>query len=310
MINLEDNSTFTCNLKKEIVTKKLPLNLKKSLLSGYFLNNYFPIDDNGKVKLVIFNIYPFVLEYIERCIQGLNLKLKFDRNDQEIKLGKPTYYLKIYGPDLELFEQAIGLTQPIEVSNNLPVEQAFLTGAFLAGGSMNNPENQHHFEIRCSNQEVGEALIQILAKFNINSLTTYHKNKFVVYLKKLASISDVLKIMNCNDSMMELEMNLIENSRHQSVARSTQLEIANLAKTVASSSRQIKQIMVIKNTPYWNQFSKIEQQCYLIRLENEEYSLAEIAKELSSLFDKNISRSSVQNYFNKLEKIYNLMNTN
>ncbi len=310
MINIDDNTTFTCNLKKEILANKLSLVQKQSLLNGYFQNNYIPIEDHGEVKLVVSNVYPFVLEYLEKCIQGLNLKLKFDRNVSENKLGKAIVYLKIYGPDLNKLEQLIYLTKDLEVPGTDAECQAFFMGAFLAGGSMNNPNHQRHFEVRCLTESVGNILETILAKFNVKCLKTFHKNKFVIYLKKMTSISDALKIMGCTESMLNLEDNIIEKNKHQHITRSTQLEIANLVKTVSASSKQIKQIMVIKNTPYWNQFSSVEQQCFLIRLDNEEYSLAEIAKELTDHFQKPISRSSVQNYFNKLDKIYNLMNPN
>lgn len=252
MVNREEINakSFTSNLKQEIISKKLSLEQKKQLLNGYFRNNYFPIEDNGKIKLVISNVYESVLEYITRCIQSLNLKLKFDKNETEIKLGKKTHFVKIYGLDLLKFEQEIGLRENLIVSNSLIENQAFLTGAFLAGGSMNEPKHQNHFEIRCFSQELGDAIVEILAKFNVTSLSTYHKNKLVIYLKKISSISDALKIMNCSQTVLKFEAENVKSCRDQCVTRSTQLEFANLAKTVTASSVQIKQINVIKNTPY------------------------------------------------------------
>ena len=74
--------------------------------------------------------------------------------------------------------------------------RAYLRGAFLAGGSVNNPEtSSYHLEIYSLYKEHGEALTDLMNKFQLNAKTIERKKGFVTYLKEAEKISDFLGLV-------------------------------------------------------------------------------------------------------------------
>ena len=56
-------------------------------------------------------------------------------------------------------------------------------GVFLGGGSINNPENKYHLELKFSNENNANVIKNILQNFYINFKTLYKENKYSLYLK-------------------------------------------------------------------------------------------------------------------------------
>ena len=60
----------------------------------------------------------------------------------------------------------------LSVQNNIVImknccKRAFLRGAFMATGSINDPNKSYHFEIACNNELKAKQILDILNIFNI-----------------------------------------------------------------------------------------------------------------------------------------------
>ena len=83
-------------------------------------------------------------------------------------------------------------------------KRAFIRGAFLASGSISDPEKGYHFEIVCQDEAKAENLRDIIHTFQIDAKIVLRKKSYVVYVKEGAQIVDILAIMEANVALMNL----------------------------------------------------------------------------------------------------------
>ena len=84
-------------------------------------------------------------------------------------------------------------------------KRAYIRGAFLASGSMSDPEKGYHFEIVCSTEEKAEKLQEMLTGFGIDARITLRKRSFVLYVKEGSQIVDLLNVMEAHVALMKFE---------------------------------------------------------------------------------------------------------
>ena len=117
-------------------------------------------------------------------------------------------------------------------------KRAYMRGAFLAGGSVNNPEtSSYHFEISTLDQELAEDLKDLANVFNLNARVLQRKKGYIMYIKEAEKISDFLRVIEAYNAVFRD----IRNSEN----RLNNCEIANETKTIAAAQRQIDNIELI-----------------------------------------------------------------
>ena len=72
-------------------------------------------------------------------------------------------------------------------------KRAFIRGAFLASGSMSDPNKAYHFEIVCRTPEQAARLQELMAEFEAEPKIVERKQYYVVYLKEGSQIVDMFK---------------------------------------------------------------------------------------------------------------------
>ena len=72
------------------------------------------------------------------------------------------------------------------VVQNACCRRAFIRGAFLASGSISDPEKFYHFEIVCATMAKAEQLKNIILTFSIDAKIVARKKYFVVYIKAVS----------------------------------------------------------------------------------------------------------------------------
>ncbi|MEG1501413.1 MAG: DNA-binding protein WhiA, partial [Clostridiales bacterium] len=114
---------------------------------------------------------------------------------------------------------------PGKLSNDLLqqscCQRAYLRGAFLAGGSINDPSGEYHLEIACNDPDQAELLKNIMASFEIFAGITKRKQMSVIYLKESEAIVDTLNIMGSHRSLLEFENTRIVKEMRNMVNRQT-----------------------------------------------------------------------------------------
>ncbi|MDD6328750.1 MAG: DNA-binding protein WhiA, partial [Lachnospiraceae bacterium] len=111
-------------------------------------------------------------------------------------------------------------------------KQAFVRGAFLATGSVTDPNKGYHFEIVCNTKKQADMLFQMIESFGLYPKQIERKKYIVVYLKDGSAIVDILNIMGAHVSLMDMENVRILKDMRNHVNRRVNCETANINKTV------------------------------------------------------------------------------
>ncbi|SHJ99991.1 DNA-binding protein WhiA [Hespellia stercorisuis] len=188
--------------------------------------------------------------------------------------------------------------------NHIVVQQtcckrAFLRGAFLAAGSMSDPNKSYHFEIVCNGREVAEKLQQMICGFSMDAKIVQRKKNYVVYLKEGAQIVDMLNIMEAHISLMELENVRILKEMRNTVNRKVNCETANINKTVSAAVKQVEDIRYIQKTIGLDKLTEGLEEMALVRLGNPDATL----KELGELLSPPVGKSGVNHRLRKISEI-------
>ena len=201
---------------------------------------------------------------------------------------------KLIGPDGEIGEN-------LSVIRNVVTQQAccrraFIRGAFLAAGSISDPEKFYHFEIVCAAEAKAEQLREIMSTFQLDAKIVKRKKYYVVYIKEGSQIVDVLNVMEAPVSLMELENIRILKEMRNSVNRQVNCETANINKTVAASVKQIRDIEYIRDTIGFESLPENLEQVAQARLLKPDATL----KELGEALEPHVGKSGVNHRLRRL----------
>lgn len=182
---------------------------------------------------------------------------------------------------------------------NLCCKRAFLRGAFLASGSISDPEKGYHFEIVCSTAEKAKQLCDMIGSFDIEAKTTMRKKNYIVYIKEGSQIVDMLNVMEAHVALMNFENIRILKEMRNSVNRQVNCETANLNKTVSAAVKQIEDIKYIQKTIGFDELPENLSEMAQLRLEHPETTL----KELGQMLTPAVGKSGVNHRLRKLSTI-------
>ena len=194
-----------------------------------------------------------------------------------------------------------------EVSENLSVvrnvvvqntccRRAFIRGAFLASGSISDPEKFYHFEIACVAEPKAEQLRELIATFDIEAKIVRRKKYYVVYIKEGSQIVDILNVMEAPVALMELENIRIVKEMRNSVNRQVNCETANINKTVSAAVKQMDDIRYIQAVIGLDGLPDNLREMALVRLERPDATL----KELGEALNPPVGKSGVNHRLRKL----------
>jgi cell division protein WhiA len=182
------------------------------------------------------------------------------------------------------------------VIQNACCKRAFIRGAFLASGSMSDPEKTYHFEIVAPSESKAKQIQGIINSFDIDSKIVIRKRYHVVYVKEGSQIVDLLNIMEAHVALMNLENVRILKEMRNSINRQVNCEAANISKTVTAATKQIDDIIYIQNQIGFSELSEGLEEIATLRIEYPEASL----KELGALLSPTIGKSGVNHRLRKL----------
>lgn len=193
---------------------------------------------------------------------------------------------------------ALHIVDPILVQQPC-CKRAFLRGAFLAAGSMSDPNKAYHFEIVCTTVNMAEQLRRMMCSFSMDAKIVARKKMYVVYLKEGAQLVDMLNIMEAHVSLMELENVRILKEMRNAVNRKVNCETANINKTVSAAVKQVEDIRYIQQTIGLDKLSDGLKEMAILRLEHPDATL----KELGEISDPPVGKSGVNHRLRKIGEI-------
>ena len=240
-------------------------------------------------------LYPYKIELLVRK------KMRLKKNN--------VYICRIREGAKPILKDLLILTGTFEFKNEISsdlikkkcCQRSYLRGAFLAGGSVNNPKtSSYHLEIFSIYKEHSEALVDLMNKFQLNAKSIERKNGYITYLKEAEKISDFLGLVGAHVALMKFEDIRILRDMRNSVNRLVNCETANMNKTIGAAQRQVGNIEYIKNTIGLDQLPDRLQEIAQLRVENQDITLKELGELVSGA---TVSKSGVNHRLRKIEEI-------
>lgn len=177
--------------------------------------------------------------------------------------------------------------------------RAFLRGAFLASGSVSDPEKAYHFEIVCPTKGRAMQIQHIMKELNMEAKIVMRKKSYIVYLKEGDFIGDALRTMSAANSLMEFENVRILKGMRNKVNRSVNCETANLNKTVNAYLKQKADIELIVKTIGLDALKPNLQEMAKVRLEYPDANLMI----LGNYLNPPVGKSGVNHRLRKLAEV-------
>ena len=301
--------SFASEMKKELTQMESDdLSLKSELsamirMNGSlsFANRQLSLDvqtENAAIARRIYTILKKLYDYKVELLVRKKMRLK--KNN--------VYICRVRDGAKELLESLEILSGNFlmnhEISENLLAtdesRKAYLRGAFLAGGSVNNPETSaYHLEVYSLYEEHGEALKNLMNRFDLNAKTIERKKGFVTYLKEAEKISDFLSLVGAYQAMLKFEDVRIVRDMRNSVNRLVNCETANLNKTMGAAIRQVENIKYIDKRIGIEQLPDKLQEIARLRVAYQDVTL----KELGEMMSSSVSKSGINHRLRKIDEI-------
>lgn len=177
--------------------------------------------------------------------------------------------------------------------------RSYLRGVFLGAGSVSNPESAYHLEININDLQYAQALIELLAQFDLKVKISNRKNGYIIYLKESEQIVTFLNVVGAHSALLDFENIRIQKEMRNQVNRLVNCETANLNKTIDASLRQIENIRLIDRAIGIDKLPLPLRQVAKLRLENPDISL----KELGQMVEPILGKSGINHRMRKLEEI-------
>ena len=174
---------------------------------------------------------------------------------------------------------------------------AFLRGAFLAGGSVTDPEKGYHMEISTTHSAVArETYLLMHESMNIDPKTAKRGGGQVLYIKQCELISDYLTFLGAPVAAMGIMEARLEKELNNKVNRRCNCDDANISKVVEAAQEQLAAIRVLKEAGLLEKLPAKILQAAKARESHPASSLSELAE----MMDPPITKPAMNHRLKKL----------
>lgn len=293
--------SFATDVKDEIVNSNIitARHCKIAELLGIFLcgnvsvKNYEISLSSENKALIDFsnNLFMDIYEKSRAVLTDGSIrkyKLKLNKKDSRVLLE----ILKIN----TFLDEGLNLDD-IDLSRTC-CKRAFVMGAFLASGSLSDPDKSYHLEIVAANKRVAELIRDIFLEFDVKSKILKRKESFVLYIKNSEVISQALLVIDASNALIRFTNVKIEKNFKNDVNRRVNFESSNICKAANAASTQVRDIELIDKKIGISSLPVNLQEVAILRLENRELSLNELSDISGTL-----SKSCINHRLRKLKEI-------
>ncbi len=177
---------------------------------------------------------------------------------------------------------------------------AFLRGAFLAGGSVTDPEKGYHLELTTSHSFVARETYTLIEEL-LGAYPKYaaRSGSSVLYFKQSDLIADFLTLLGAPVSAMGIIEAKLEKELNNKVNRRCNCDEANTSKVVDAAQEQLAAIRILEQRGLLDTLPAKLLQAAKARLDNPESSLTELA----GLMEPPITKSSMSHRLKRLVEL-------
>lgn len=176
---------------------------------------------------------------------------------------------------------------------------AFVRGAFLACGSITDPQKEYHAEFCLRKAQPVDLFAVLLGKIGLTPGVLIRSGAVVLYFKGSAQIEDLLTTVRATRFTLELAEIKVYKDMRNHYNRLTNFEAANISKTVGAAVRQREAIAVLKNAGVLTGLSAELQEAADLRERFPDASLQELCAQCAAP----VTRSGLNHRLNKLVQL-------
>lgn len=310
--------SFSIEVKREITNMPLKPCCQRAQLSAFLhINSNLLISRGMKLQIKIENAT--IAKYLFSAIKArydVEIELSVEKK-QQLKKNN-IYILTVLDKAIEILEdlgiyssQGMRNTPFAPITINECCKRSYLTGAFLASGSINAPNrSDYHMEISSLDEKLSEFVMSLMNHENLNANLVKRRNRYVAYVKQAEKIGDFLRLAQAHNNLMLFEDERIQRDFRNSLTRLDNCEVANEMKTIKAGNSQMDDIqLLIKH----DQFSHIDEklvQVANLRMAHPEASLNELLEEYKETYGLTLSKSGLQHRFKKISELAKLIEDN
>ena len=182
-------------------------------------------------------------------------------------------------------------------------KRAYMRGAFLAGGSVNNPEtSSYHLEIFTLDEQHAKGVRDLLNTFDLNARVIPRKKGYITYIKEAEKISDFLRVIEAFNAVLNFEDVRIVRDIRNSENRLNNCEIANETKTISAAQRQISNIELLDESYGIHTLPERLREVITLRLEFPEENLSYLAQ-ISTERGLKLTKSGINHRMRKISEM-------
>ncbi len=173
---------------------------------------------------------------------------------------------------------------------------AFLKGAFLAGGSISDPEKSYHLELVTPHYNVSREAFSILLELGFSPKDASRGGNYIIYFKQSAAIEDFLTMLGAPVSAMDIMSAKVEKDMRNTINRRVNCDSANADKIVSAAQEQLEAIRRIEQKLGLDELPEKLRETALLRIANPDSSISDLA----ALSMPSVSKSCMNHRLRKL----------
>ena len=173
---------------------------------------------------------------------------------------------------------------------------SFLRGAFLAGGSVTDPEKRYHLELSTSHVQASREVSALLQEMGFLPRSVMRSGSAVIYFKQSEHIEDLLTTLGAPVAATEIMTAKVDKEIRNGANRAMNCDMANVNKTLDAVAAQQEAIEKLEKAGQLEKLPEKIQETARLRMQNPELPLAQLA----ALFDPPISKSCLNHRIRKI----------
>ena len=302
--------SFASETKKELTNLEVKSCCAQAELSALirmngslsFSNRKLTLDIQTENAAIARRIYTLIKKSYDAAVELLvRKKMRLKKNNVYIVrlVDKARSILE----DLKILNEDFSFVRRIsdDLIKKKCCKRSYLRGAFLAGGSINNPEtSSYHVEIFSLYKEHNDSLCELMNIFHLNWKTLERKKGFITYLKEAEKITEFLSVIGAHNALLRFEDVRIVRDMRNSVNRLVNCETANLNKTIGAAIRQVENIRLIDEVVGLDTLPEKLREIARLRVDYQDVTLKELGEMVSG---GKISKSGINHRLRKIDEI-------
>ena len=216
--------------------------------------------------------------------------------------GRFYYDLSVASPALskliwQLSQKDAALSQILHFSCD-SCRSAYLRGAFLAVGTVNDPHRSFHLEFLLPNGQNEALLSDFLTELGYPPRRIVRAAGVGLYYKDAASIEDLVGMMGAQHTVFEIMNSRIEREIRNNENRATNCVAKNIEKTISAAQRQMDAINLLMERNRLDTLPEPLRVTAMVRYRNPDATLDELVYR----HDPPISKSGLNHRLQKIQE--------